>query len=254
MVRRRQAAPGAKSPPSHPFFDVVQDAYRVFACPKPTRTGVCENCCMSPEIEADFFRPAIEDLPLRYLQDWFFAACDPDTGVGQPVWTWLLPRILEVLAVGEEPSAVALELSLGRYETGVRDRWTPERWRVLDRFQRLWLQRAILPSDRVFLDDALCMFARGGWPLEDLLAQVAAAPDDALALRFWNDWCDVPPGRESVWITPFWDEPQRSRVFGFYTSEDMRRRMERLVLAEDAEPALAAKASMVESVIACAGG
>ncbi len=87
--------------PDHPFFELIEEAYRVFESPKPTETGVCVKCCMDGKIEADFFTPPIRDMPLHYIQDWYHGAYDPE-GVPKAVWEYLLPRILELLAGGED--------------------------------------------------------------------------------------------------------------------------------------------------------
>ena len=100
------------------------------------------------------------------------------------------------------------------------------------------------------LDDVLCMFRLGGWPMEDLLEQVAAFPDDVLAHRFWRDWCEHHvPGREAVWITPFWEAPDNTAAYDFYTSPEIHARMEALALADATDPELAAQASAVVGVI-----
>ena len=87
-----------------------------------------------------------------------------------------------------------------------------------------------------FLDDTLCMFGLAGWPLEDLLDQVAAFPDDVLARRFWNDWC---MGHPSIWITAFWEGSGSTQAFNFYTSRTLFRRMEALAFAQTTDPELA---------------
>ena len=54
MPRKHQKPLKAKLTPDHPFFDIIEDAYRVFDYPKPSSIDVCESCCMYPEIERDF--------------------------------------------------------------------------------------------------------------------------------------------------------------------------------------------------------
>jgi len=239
--------PGAKITPDDPFFDIIEDAYSAFKGPKPVSTEVCTNCCMDPTIEADFFNPPIRELPIEYVRDWYFAAYQPP-GIAKETWTYLLPRILEILAMGEEVSSNGFAVSLNRFETGNRANWTAKRWSVLDRFQRAFLDREIRrPND--FLDDSVCMFGLAGWPLEDLIAQIEAASDEELANRFWNDWCNCIPGRESIWITAFWESPGNSTMFDFYTSRRLHDRMAALSLSDDTEPKLAAKAFAVASVI-----
>ncbi|MEM1078700.1 MAG: hypothetical protein AAGI09_09260 [Pseudomonadota bacterium] len=126
---------GAKLGSEHPLYDVVAEAYRVFTYPTPQSVEVCQSCCMDPAIEAGFLEIAIEDLPLRHLSDWFSAAYDP-RGVSKSIWGYLLPRILEALAYGEEVSFVGLEVSLSRFQTGRKENWNEAEWRVLDAFRK----------------------------------------------------------------------------------------------------------------------
>ena len=249
MVRKQQKKLKAKIPTDHPFFDIIAEAYRVFARYKPRSIEVCEGCCMDADIEADFFNPQIDDLPLHYIQDWYFAAYDPK-GVAKSTWGYLLPRILEILALGEDVSNVALEISLNRFETGNRDNWTSDEWQVLDKFQRHFLKREIESRTKNYLDDTICMFRLAGWPLDGLLEQVTSNSDVILAQRLWSDWCNgVVPGRESVWITAFWDNPDETKVFDFYTSKALYTRMESLGFADDTEPEISTKALAVAGVI-----
>ncbi len=245
MGKRKQTKPpGAKLAPDHPFHAVIAEAYRVFDFPTPSETGVCVGCCMYPEIEADFFNPPIAELPLHYLRDWFFAACSQPLARG--IWGYLLPRVLEVLAAGEEPSSNGIEVSLNRFPTGDRAQWNEAQWDVLDRFRWRFLARAIA-EDREFLDDTLCMFGNAGWPMKDLYAQVAAEPDAVLAGRFWNDWCRG--CKPSIWITAFWDEGRNAEAFAFYTSRALHDRMARLALDAATPRDLAEKALDVAAVI-----
>jgi hypothetical protein len=248
MPRKHQKPLRAKLQPDDPFFQIISDAYAVFDYAKPSSMDVCQNCCMDADIEADFFSAPIAELPLHYLQDWFFAAYDPN-GISKGTWAYLLPRILEVLAADEEAASVGLEVSLNRFATGNPNNWYAEEWRVLDRFQRAYLEREI-SRDTGYLDDTLCMFALAGWNLDSLFAQVAASPDTKLVERLWNDWCrNCIPGRESVWITAFWESPGNSKAFEFYTSKLLYDRFTELALDDRTEKRLAEKAFAVASVI-----
>ena len=248
MVRNQTEPLSAKVTPDHPFFDLIEEAYRVFTYPKPKSTEVCENCCMDASIEADFFNPPIRQLPLSYVRDWYFAAYQPP-GIAKETWAYLLPRILEILAVDEEVTSVGIEVSLSRFETGNPERWSADEWNVIDNFQRAFLKHRIQPSDD-YLDDVVCMFGLAGWEVDDLIRQVSSAPDEDLARRFWNDWCrNVVPGREAVWITAFWEGEGRSTAYNFYTSRNLHDRMQTLALDPTTEPELAEKAFAVASVI-----
>ena len=100
------------------------------------------------------------------------------------------------------------------------------------------------------MDEVLCMFRLAGWPLTDLLEQVASMPTPLLAERFWRDWCaDHVPGREDIRITPFWKSPDNSEVFEFYTSRSMYERFSSLALSGDTDRELALKAMAVAGII-----
>jgi hypothetical protein len=239
----------AKVSAGHPFFEIIEEAYRVFDYPKPCSTEVCRNCCMDARIEADFFNPPIRQLPLEYIQDWYEAAYDPQAGVAKPTWAYLLPRILEILATGEDVARYALEVGLGRFETGNPCNWSAKEWAVLDRFQRIFLQHSIENGSND-LDGILCMFKRGGWPLDVLMAQLEAAPNETLAVRLWRDWCSwQAPGMEVIWLTPFWEGADEARMLEFYKSDAMYEKMEALALDDSGDPDIAAKASAVASLI-----
>jgi len=249
MTRGPQTQADASVSPGHPLFEIIDDAYRTFDSPKPGSTGVCERCCMDAAIEDDFFNPPIRRLPLAYVQDWYCAAYDPEKGVPKETWVYLLPRILEILAAGEEPANVGTEIVLSRFQTGRPENWTSEEWKVLDRFQRRYLAREI-QSGIIQLDDVICMFYLAGWDLEDLLDQVSSTPDAVLAERLWQDWCKGRcPGDGRIWTTAFWKSPGNSLVFEFYTSQALYDRMAACALAHDTPPELAAKASAVVCVI-----
>ncbi|WP_424969046.1 hypothetical protein [Dinoroseobacter sp. S76] len=241
MAQKKVEDTGAKLGSQHPLYDVVAEAYRVFKYPRPHSLEVCQACCMDPAIEAEFLEIAIEDLPLRALSDWFSAACDPG-GVSKSVWGYLLPRILEALACGEEVSSVGLEVSLSRFQTGQKENWSETEWRVLDDFRKRYLRHAMRRYDH-HVDDMVCMFVLAGWPIDEILAQIASLPTAVLVERFWNDWCkDRGPGGGEVWITAFWEPQQTSRLHAFYTSKSFYQRFKQLAFAGDTPPFLAMKA------------
>ena len=125
LARARPSSPSikAKIASDHPLFGVIEQAYQVFNYPKPTSTEACRNWCMAPRIEANFFNPPIRQLPLEYVRDWFHAAYDSNAGVAKATWAYLLPRLLEILAAGEDVSPIGLEVSLSRFCTGNTSNW-----------------------------------------------------------------------------------------------------------------------------------
>ncbi len=249
--RENPTDPGAKISRDHPFYDLIKEAYLAFDGYKPNDVDVCTDCCMPKEIEADFFRPNIEDLPLHYLQEWFGAACATE-GVRKHIWSYLLPRTLEVLAVGEEPKNVGIEASLSRFDTGNPSHWSDRQWSVLDRFQRRFLQSGS-PSTGAWchhtLDEIMCMFTLGGWQLDDLWSQVMSMADEQLVERLWQDWCGEFGDYGKIRLTTFWRNAHRAQLCEFYTSEHLRHRLETLALSDSVDAEIAAKASAVISVI-----
>jgi hypothetical protein len=232
----------------HPLSGLIEEAYQVFAYPKPRSMGVCEECCMDPKIEADFFNPSIRELPLHYVRDWYYTASLPKD-VAKGTWAYLLPRILEILAVGEHLCNMGIEFSLNRFDTGNPENWSATEWSVLDNFQRIFL-RSQMEQKRYRLDDIVCMFRLGGWSIEGLLDQVASVPDPILARRLWNDWCSWPSyGNRGILITAFSVDAEKTTVFDFYTSRTLYDRMEALALNDDTDGELAAKVSAVAGVI-----
>jgi hypothetical protein len=231
----------------HRLFAVVQLAYRLFACPKPLSTGVC-NCCMNREVAADFFNPAISRLPAHYVREWYSASYEFH-GVPHSTWRYMLPRILEMLAAEERLDAVGIETSFSRYETGNKHNWSSEQWFVLDEFQRLFLDQCI-EGAAFRLDEVLCMFRLGGWALEELTTQVTQYSDVALAERLWQDWCaDSAPAWGVILTTALWPDADRSAVFEFYRDRQMRARFEKLALSDDVPPRLAGIASNLVDAI-----
>jgi len=249
MARKQQKPLKAKLTSDHPFYGIIEDAYKVFKFDKPVATGVCE-CCMERDIEADLFNPPIRELPFHYLRDWYFAGQD-EGGVPKGTWGHFLPRILEVLAYGEEVSSIGLEVSLNRFDTGNPERWSKDQWDVLDRFQRAFLDRAIHREDAHFdehddyLDDTVCTLALGGWPVDQLIDQIMAASDEALASRFARDWGT---GRPTVTVNAFWED-REAEVLALYTSKPLFDRMEALALSEGTKPEVVEQALTVAAII-----
>lgn len=222
------------------FHDLIQEAYKVFK-QSPTEHGVCD-CCMSPKIRNDFFNHKQEDIPLEYINDWFFAAADMP--LSKDKWRFVLPRILEVLASGEEPSTTGIEVSLNRFSTGDIKNWNNEEWSVLDNFQRLFL----VNSETIYcdpLDDIVCMFSNAGWPTMDLFTQISEWSTETLVNRLWNDWCRFP--NPSIWITAFWEDEFMPRAF--YTSDELLDRIVDYALHDETPHDLSEKAISISDLI-----
>ena len=239
MFKQSKTSTG-KIEKDHPFYSLIQRAYHVFK-QAPTEHGVC-NCCMYPEIRNDFFNHDQENLPFDYLRDWFFAAAD--IPLNKSSWRFVLPRTLETLASGQDPSSTGIEVSLNRFETGNPENWSSQEWAILDEFQRLYLDQANLIYDD-FLDDVICMFATAGWKAENLFTQILEWPTEKIVNKFWHDWCNC--RNPSIWITAFWDD--ESIPMKFYTSKQLIDRISNYALDENTPMELSNKAAEVSDLM-----
>lgn len=206
---------------------------------------------MRTKVEADFFNPKIQELPLSYLQEWFGSAYSTN-GVAKDVWTYLLPRTLETLFANEEPDVCGIELSLKRFETGNPDNWSSKQWHVLDKFQRSYLESGFKSLDAwggAHLDDVICMFRLGGWPLEALLEQVNAMPMSELTQRLWRDWCGDFGGFGTIRMTEFWEKSDKQTMSEFYTSDTLHAKMGSLALSDATDADIALKAADLLTII-----
>lgn len=210
----------------------IDEAWRVFDVPAPATTGVCQQCCMDPAIEADFLKRKARDLPVEYVQDWYSAAYDETIRHDQVAW--FLPRVMEMLADAEEIAVVGHEVVFQRLPfAGFPDSWPSMEVETIHAFAEAFLAAqptgAIRPLPEG-LDGCLCMFGEGGLPLQPLLAQLEALDDTALVDVLHRDW--VKPYGRSIPGSPFWtDGPARNRVWDWYTSDAMLHRLTQAMLA-----------------------
>jgi hypothetical protein len=221
-----------------PFAGLIEDAYRAFKGPVPETTGVCE-CCTDPAIRRRFFDMPAADLPMLYLNDWYQGAVS--VPLDREMWRHILPRVLESLASGVEPSAIATEVTF-RAPTGARDLWTKDQWDVLDQFQRRLL------SDRRMweiweLDELLCMFTLGGWKFSDLWAQVMGWSDLMLVDRLHNDWAGW-----SIRPSSFWPKDVLPEVLEAYRAPELVDRMLEIGV-DDPDDEVSAKALHVADIV-----
>lgn len=235
--RAKTKEPEIMVPGDSPFAPIIEQAYEVFKGSKPGDTETCE-CCMDHRIRKDFFNHAPQDIPLYYVQDWFFGAVDYPISKG--LWRFLLPRILEILACKEDPAMVALEVSLSRFPTGDQSQWTDQEWSVLDRFQRLYLKECEAVCPGTMADDVLCMFALAGWPADDLFEQVFDWPEDKLIRKLEEDWLTWGGHGGSVWVTAFWDDEQKAREL--WSSPKLEKRLLDIAMNDQTQPERAAVA------------
>lgn len=237
---KHQKQPNGKIGENSPFFDVIQDAYRLFK-QGPTEHAICD-CCIDDKTRNEFFSFSQQQLPLEHLNSWFDAAAE--IPMPKAAWRFVLPRIMEVLASNEDPSRIGIEVSLNRFETGNPDNWTKEEWDVLDKFQRLLLANIDLRNEDC-LDDVICMFACAGWSSDDLFSQVLELPTDRLVNKLWSDWCEH--HYPSIWVTTFWKN--ESEAWSFYGSEALLEKVTNFALEQSTMPKVALKAMAVADTI-----
>lgn len=242
--RKRDSGPDIRLPSASPFEPVIAQAYEVFSGPTPNDTETCD-CCMEDWIRKDFFNHRSQDLPLYYIRDWFFAAVEDP--ISTTLWQFLLPRILEILACGEDPASVALEVSFSRFPTGERARWSEAQWKVLEEFRVTYLDYYDGFAEVNMLDDVLCMFGEAGWPLEPMMKQVLGWPDDVLVKRLWRDWASWGTGHRSIWITAFWKDEAAARAR--WTSKELEARLLEIGMAEKTPRDIADKALILTEIV-----
>lgn len=235
--RAKTKEPEIRLPDDSPFAPIIAQAYEVFKGSKPVDTEACE-CCMEDSIRNDFFNHPPHDLPYYYVRDWFFAAVDYP--ISKRLWRFLLPRILEILACGEDPAMVALEVSLSRFPTGDRAQWSDQEWRVLDRFQRLLLKECETARPDDMVDDVLCMFALAGWPADELFGQFFDWPEDMLLRKLERDWLSWGGQGGSVSVTHFWNDMPKARQH--WSSPKLEKRLLDIAMNDQTPPERAALA------------
>lgn len=225
----------------------IAHAWQVFDLPAPATTGVCKGCCMEPEIEADFLKQRARDLPAAYVRDWYFAAFAD--GLSHDHVAWFLPRVMEMLADGEEVAMVGNEVAFARLRrTGFPDRWPAPEVAAVNQFAVAFLKtmiatKAARPTGA--LDTALCMFGQGGIDIAPLLGLMDAMTDDDLANLLHDDWFFGDRGR--IPFNAFWEaEPARTLAWAWYTSPALAARMDRAAMAGN-ERALAVFGLIAES-------
>ncbi len=230
-----------------PLDQIIAEAWQVFDLPAPSSTGVCEHCCMDPKIEREFLKKSSHELTLLEVQDWHFAVTIENFGFAQ--MGWLLPRIMELLADGEQVAQVGEEVNLARLsDAGFPTKWSKEHTDVVERFCLALFARRV-QDNYSDLDALLCMFSRAGLELDPLTEHLNSCTDEQLADLLHANWSQKNVRGEdvsSIWQTAFWeDERARAQAFNWYTSAALRDRMIRLGLAGNEK---AAKVSDIQAM------
>ena len=178
--------------------EIVEEAYRRFESHPPGNLGVCVACCMDPAMEKEMIRRRPRDLSLEQLREWFdAAAADP---MPPEIQTFLLPRVLEGLARGEEMSIHGPDLALHRFVPLLTERASD----LLERFLPALLQEHARAGTSD-LEPLLCMFAVAGVGRDRIADALVSIPADDLIPALHREWI----GRwalPQIGQGPFWPE------------------------------------------------
>lgn len=175
---------------------IVEEAYGVFSRyhieGRTITVCTCRVCC-SEDDRAALITTPLRDISPRLLAEYTNSAHDWDDGPVAREMRYLLPRYLELIALGTIPGW-DLDNCLRRLAyTGWRIKWPDRETKVLDRFF------GALADDRARIIDlaewpvgwrletdvesVLALTATAGGDLEHVLLQLDRAPDPAAALH-----------------------------------------------------------------------
>jgi hypothetical protein len=203
----------------------IARAYAVFDLRPPKTLGVCTACCMDPATERAILRKGQSQLSLEDIREWTAAAFRDDMAFDSVAW--VLPRILDLLAQGEEVSSNGNEVALSRLpRAGFPGNWTVDQVDAVNAACMAILDRHAARRAGG-LDGLLCMFSLGGLPVAPFIARLDALPDEDLA-ELLHAELQATSGM-MVWHTAFWeDHRERDRIAEWYASPLLQDRMANL--------------------------
>ena len=221
-LQQIEVRPPPEMPFDHRLAPLVAEAYGVMAAPHPFSHGVCRACCLPPALEAGFFEITQRDVSEAFLHAWYRASHEDD--MTPEVMAWLLPRVMELLALGKTDVFPYLEIAFQRLElTDFPASWSPRAVDVFHRFAKAQFRRMVL-DDASDLDALIAMFANSGLGVAPFLGILWDLPTEALARAMYQAFCNPEPG----WVvqTPLWSrQDDRTKTWAWYLSPDMAERM-----------------------------
>jgi hypothetical protein len=176
---------------------IVEDAYRVFGRHRITTPtlSVCHcNCCMTDETERALITTPLRRIPADLLAEYTNSAHGWDDGPIAREMRYFLPRYFELIAQGDPPDNIGLDICLRRIgRGGWRGKWPEDEEALIDRFfdalvpaslERLDLERWPVGWRLAFDFSAVlsCIVTASG-RLDRALATWEAAPDPAAAIH-----------------------------------------------------------------------
>lgn len=209
-------------PFDHRLAPLVAEAYSVMAAPHPFSHGVCRACCLPPALEESYFGLGQREISVAFLRAWYRAS--PEKDMTPEVMSWLLPRVLELMAMGETDIFPNIESAFQRLElTGFPNTWSPRAVDVFERFARAQFRRMVI-EDASELDALIAMFANSGFGAAPFLTVLWDMPTESLSRALHQAFCETEPG----WIvqTPLWSsQDDRTKTWAWYLSPDMSERL-----------------------------
>jgi hypothetical protein len=153
---------------------------------------------------------------------------------------YMLPRILDLFADGEDPHAAGLECCLGCLErTGYPDYWRPEERRVIEAFLLALIDQTLTEesyTEEASLDGVLCMAANANADLAPILAYLDQADETALARAVAFDFDLIGGlGEDGNLVNAFWESAgsgNRAAMIAWYRRADLAALLERAFFAE----------------------
>ena len=217
----------------------IENAYAVFPEMKwRGRNATVCFCCVSELNARDLAKTPRRELTADLVSAYLGSAHHVDEGSAAQEVRHFLPRILELLAQGEEVSMSGAECALIRLGRGAlgwgdetyRDVWPKREVDAVDRFLRAYWLAVLSEAPELFqrretgetlfhdhlAEDALCMVARGGGDVAALLALWDRETTFAAALHVANlvsnamarSWRPFPLLEEGRLGNPHWEEQE----------------------------------------------
>lgn len=164
--------------PSETMQAIIERAYQVFSrYPVPQQFDVCLGCCVSIRDERVLRQTPLRHLMPEVLYEYNSSARSLQQDASEI--RYLLPRLLEVIAQGEQP-AISQELCLERVKNASPDNWLEAERELLADYARQYiadlLAEAESKAELVLFSDALIMFHLGGMDVTPLLDVALAQP------------------------------------------------------------------------------
>lgn len=159
------------TPLSSEMQEIIKSAYTIFSqYAPPEKFSVCTPCCVALEEEEALRTLPLHLLPRKLIYIYNTSAKYPISGKNEVAY--LLPRILELIALNEEIH-LATELNLAWLEEVPYQDWTIEEKNILEDFALQYSIDIFKVAEQnqrlIWIDAILVMFYRVGIPITVVL-------------------------------------------------------------------------------------